>query len=278
MVRIIITLFLILYFSQINHAQCILDAGEDVVICQNDLFTDTIHLNPILTNVDTPLQSVVWEYFYQVPNSTTGLTFWSSIFLNDTSALNPYFTSAPPENDFYIKLIVTDNSGNVCQDSVRIFYSSAVYCLADCIYSIQQGACLPGLFTCVMTVFPAETEWTPHLPCPETSTSYSATITDSVGCVYYSGCMVYVLPSSVSSLSQSNINVYPNPVTESLYIDSERNLQSIQAVMLDVSGKTVLSQTVNKNRVDVSSLPKGVYHLMLYEQEKLLGSEQIVKN
>jgi hypothetical protein len=66
----------------------------------------------------------------------------------------------------------------------------------------------------------------------------------------------------INSLTQnSTIKLYPNPVQNQLFIESEKG-QIIEMNILDISGKEIRSITNNNvNNIDVSELTQGVYIL-----------------
>ncbi len=72
------------------------------------------------------------------------------------------------------------------------------------------------------------------------------------------------------------IEVYPNPTQAQLnFQSSEKSNLSV----LDLSGRTVLTSVASKgkNRVDVESLPSGIYFLRL-ESDQAVSSTRFVKN
>ena len=66
--------------------------------------------------------------------------------------------------------------------------------------------------------------------------------------------------------SEVNIKIYPNPVLNSLNIQSKNNFKSIE--ILDITGRKILEQNQNTSQINVQSLESGVYLLVLYTEEK----------
>lgn len=71
-------------------------------------------------------------------------------------------------------------------------------------------------------------------------------------------------------LQQLTFSVFPNPTTNQLTIITQKNSSSIKAELVDLQGKTVLSQSLNDNSnivnqhtLDVTNLAKGIYILNL---------------
>lgn len=58
--------------------------------------------------------------------------------------------------------------------------------------------------------------------------------------------------------------IYPNPVKDILYLKNIKSKDS-NAEVIDISGKIIMKILINNNKVDVSSLVKGVYFLKVGE-------------
>jgi hypothetical protein len=81
------------------------------------------------------------------------------------------------------------------------------------------------------------------------------------------------MPLSLEKVSESaSLQVYPNPVTDILHIDSA--MRAHQVAVYQLSGVKVLAATVseNKQKLDVSSLSAGVY-IMRISHDK--GSQYV---
>jgi hypothetical protein len=70
----------------------------------------------------------------------------------------------------------------------------------------------------------------------------------------------------VNEYSASRVTVYPNPVTDRLFITTE-NAQMIKIEVYSISGKKVFENLKFENSVDVSSLSKGIYFLEIISEE-----------
>jgi len=83
------------------------------------------------------------------------------------------------------------------------------------------------------------------------------TITDEVGnYAFYQDTPIF----GVNDLVQSKSIVYPNPVSDVLFISSEKITIEYLSVF-SISGKLVLEQRNIDNSIDVSALPPGMYFL-----------------
>lgn len=71
---------------------------------------------------------------------------------------------------------------------------------------------------------------------------------------------------AVVNFENTSFNVYPNPTDKLLNIDINinDNNEPVSLIIKDVTGKTVIEQTLeNSNKIDVSFLAKGFYHVQL---------------
>ena len=81
-----------------------------------------------------------------------------------------------------------------------------------------------------------------------------------------------VLANDEVPSEKAKVLVYPNPVVDVVKIDS-KNLKS--ASLYDMNGKKLLES--NKNEINVSQLPKGVYVLRIVTSDNSLVSKKIIK-
>ncbi len=86
------------------------------------------------------------------------------------------------------------------------------------------------------------------------------------------------LNTSIETVKNKQISIYPNPVKDKLYINSDINFSS--AKVLNHLGQKVLNISIshNKNHIDVASLKDGIYMLKLEEKGKVPILIQFVKN
>ena len=64
---------------------------------------------------------------------------------------------------------------------------------------------------------------------------------------------------SVQNLQNSNLKIYPNPVSDVIFIENVRTNSLVK--IIDVSGKIVLEKKLSGNSIDVKSLSKGIYFI-----------------
>ena len=80
----------------------------------------------------------------------------------------------------------------------------------------------------------------------------------------------------VVSYSLNDINVYPNPVNDALYIDNYENFNIEKLVIYDISGKELLTFKDNFNQIDLSTLTPGLLFLKI-ETERGTVIKRIIK-
>jgi blue copper oxidase len=84
------------------------------------------------------------------------------------------------------------------------------------------------------------------------------------------GQFVVTNPVGTNTAKDTNIpvSIYPNPATERLFVNFENEAQSAYYItVFDVLGRTkiMLPKPDLKNGIDISSLNKGIYHLVIME-------------
>ena len=80
------------------------------------------------------------------------------------------------------------------------------------------------------------------------------------------------MPNAVTSINQTNIEIFPNPTTGDLQI------QNIQADLIEVFDNTgQLVKTINQagNRIDITELPTGFYFLKIFEGEEVYSAKVV---
>jgi len=84
---------------------------------------------------------------------------------------------------------------------------------------------------------------------------------------------------SVSDESTSEFVIYPNPVSDLLYI-SHPSIQNFEISIFTLNGKLVVSKSVNQSNlspIDLSSLPAGQYIFELKTSDQRFSSKFIKK-
>ena len=77
--------------------------------------------------------------------------------------------------------------------------------------------------------------------------------------------------------SGQTLELYPNPVTDRLSIDSELSLGGSGFRVVDALGRCVARGTLHGNGVDVAALPAGVYTLEVTNKDQSTVTRRFVK-
>jgi hypothetical protein len=80
--------------------------------------------------------------------------------------------------------------------------------------------------------------------------------------------------TSTNELTETNINIYPNPSTGVININTNETIENIN--ILDINGKLVHHQT-NNSPIDLSQHAKGIYFINI-TTEKVVINKKIVLN
>jgi len=111
---------------------------------------------------------------------------------------------------------------------------------------------------------------------PAGSHTITVRVTDSNGGVTTSAPTVVTSGTTTTGVQNSNTlnaNIYPNPSSEIVYVDSDTDLSGASFMIIDVMGNEhQLSQTANSlgAQVDVSSLSDGTYVLIIKKDNSVM--------
>lgn len=111
---------------------------------------------------------------------------------------------------------------------------------------------------------------------PSANGTYAVEVT-SGPCSERSDCLVFDT-LGLESFSESDINVFPNPVRTNLKIETNGDLQDLEIQLYDLSGKLILSQSSSEilTTLNIKDIPQGIYFLNVSSSEKT-GTFKIVK-
>lgn len=92
----------------------------------------------------------------------------------------------------------------------------------------------------------------------------TVTVTDLLGeTSSYTETIVVGDPVGLTALNETNINVYPNPVTDVLNVEIN-GVDIVQANLFDISGKLLLSQSINNTtQLNLADFASGLYLLVI---------------
>jgi hypothetical protein len=83
-------------------------------------------------------------------------------------------------------------------------------------------------------------------------------------------------PLSVNSENEISIEIFPNPTSDFIYLNSANNLLDYNVNVYDIFGKIVVNNLRNINKIDLGNLPNGQY-LININLEGKIKSEIIIK-
>lgn len=118
---------------------------------------------------------------------------------------------------------------------------------------------------------------------PTTTTCYTitgtytgaSTQTCSIGgvqCIYVNSCI------GINELkTESDINIYPIPASEKIYIKNNAGLSLKNFTIIDVHGSEILSGTMNENTINSSLMPEGLYFLKIETSKGILNQKIIIQ-
>ncbi|MEM1219886.1 MAG: T9SS type A sorting domain-containing protein [Bacteroidota bacterium] len=82
-----------------------------------------------------------------------------------------------------------------------------------------------------------------------------------------------IQPNSTSQMVDTNITLFPNPVSGTLQI---RNIEADLITLFDAQGRTVLSQALPGQQLNLASLPAGMYFVQIQKDGAILN-DRIIK-
>jgi hypothetical protein len=279
----IFTLLLCSVLYNASSAQLIANAGADAAWCNPVLGLPTPtgpHLggHPTATG-GTPPYTYSWFGF-------NGL--YPFQYLDTDTVANPQLISwvfGLHHVDF--ELVVTDANGQTARDTVRTYASSFTQNLYKCVipkYAGDTVTLTPFIDGGSSAYAPVKYLWTPAqyissdtakfpLCWSPVDKYYMVYATDSVGCTdtpKEGPCYVVVLNNIQKNKWETELKIYPNPVSEYLYIEGdEKTLASLTSLAIyDVEGRSIKAEFKHrpgKIELNTSFLSSGTYLLLYYQ-------------
>jgi len=93
----------------------------------------------------------------------------------------------------------------------------------------------------------------------------------SMGINYYSDFEL-----GTADIQKSEINIFPNPAKDKIYITSSSSLQNTDVEIYTVSGKLVFKDKLKHNSVNINNLSKGIYCIKL-STSQIQTTKKLVK-
>lgn len=289
-----LTSFFFFFFYQIN-AQCVVDIGEDRIICLHNysILGDTIPLSTtITTNVLEPYQ-IIWST--KIVTNLISLPFlYASDLLNDTSGLTPLlYTNVYIENNIPIVFVieVIDSIGNSCKDSISIKFSNFQISMET--YEVQQhsGDTFQIQAFSLGGIPPIKYTWGPKenidtitnssccpLVWPTTDVTYSATVIDSAGCsIGVNPQWNFRIITDIKNLTNNKLNVYPNPTKNIINIEYNEMTPVLFISIFNMKGQEVYKSPVFNNQINIEKIACGFYTFIIRDEKTILSYGKIRK-
>lgn len=278
---------LIYVFSTSLNAQCTADAGPDVHQCHDEA-PPQLGGQPAALNGDGPY---VYEWFIE-PISTISQVIpfvYASDILDDTTSANPeiIYNGTFLGNSITFFLRVTDSNGN--QNVDTCVFTKTLFSVHNMIfdYYIEQGDSVYlnqepniccGFGNTSYNWEPAHGLSVTTLPAlfwtkPDSSISYTATVTDSKGCQQTADgptYNIYVNSVGQSEIHKDQIKLYPNPTSGLLYFENDPNKPILKIEIYNIMGRKMSWKLKPKNIIDMSEYEKGTYIFKFFYDNEIL--------
>jgi len=81
------------------------------------------------------------------------------------------------------------------------------------------------------------------------------------------------------AFKENNIVVFPNPVTDNLYIQTDKILQNGQVQLFDMYGKLIQTNVFQQENIaiNLNNIASGVYTLKILDEEKIIAIRKLIK-
>ncbi|MEM1323069.1 MAG: LamG-like jellyroll fold domain-containing protein [Bacteroidota bacterium] len=92
------------------------------------------------------------------------------------------------------------------------------------------------------------------------------------------GCVETTTTTSTTDLELQSLKIFPNPASDYLIIQSG-DTKAIEVELIDQTGKVLLSSNLSlgSNRIDMDSIPKGIYFLRLATEDSNHTREVVIQ-
>jgi hypothetical protein len=208
-----------------------------------------------------------YTYLWSDPNAQTGSSATGLI-------MGTYTVNVMDSNGCGISASVTITQPNPLKDSAST--ADTLICSGGCtdISANVSGGVSP--YTYSWNIAGATSAL--HV-CPASANTYTTTVQDANGCSATSSVFVDVNAcTSINNLGpiDSKVNFYPNPFSQSIYIDVDLK-EEIYVTLYDMVGKKLGAWNFHSglNSINASALPPGVYMIQIKTSEGVLNKKLI---
>ncbi|MFY8108814.1 MAG: T9SS type A sorting domain-containing protein [Bacteroidia bacterium] len=85
------------------------------------------------------------------------------------------------------------------------------------------------------------------------------------------------MPTGINAISKEEVSVFPNPTTGLVYVNGIQTSASVKVINL--VGKEVINTEINANgTIDMSSVPAGIYMLVIENANGAISTKKVIKN
>ena len=79
----------------------------------------------------------------------------------------------------------------------------------------------------------------------------------------------------VNEVKRKSISIYPNPTSDYLYINSDKEIKEIK--ILDLNGRIVNNLDFVDNKIYLGGLQTGIYFARISDVNGIISTEKIIK-
>jgi hypothetical protein len=72
-----------------------------------------------------------------------------------------------------------------------------------------------------------------------------------------------------------SFTISPNPSNGEVKLSIDRSMQNVNYKVLDVNGRMVVNGNLTNTSIDLSAVEKGLYFILLFEKNEMIGSEKV---
>jgi len=274
-------IYLISTFALLTNinSQCIIEAGMNRNLCPEEIQNSPTLQGEIISG---DVVEIKWEsQYYQ---SQLDKYYYASIMLNDTSVLNPIIELHFEKTVMYFLTGITSNN-ETCTDSVELNFSDWTFLTIDKVTGKMPSDTIQLWIAAESNWQHIRYEWSPNYMISDTTVEkpfvwndttvfYNLIITDSLGCsVTDDVFQVYSNSSSTNEEKEININIFPNPTTNHLTIESPDPINYVE--ILDSNGNLCSRET--STELDLSTYKYGTYILKINFSNGNVKFRKIIK-
>lgn len=282
--------FVMSFLSMDAKGQCIAETRNDTALCtMHGLDTISLGGSPTVSGGVPP-----YDHSWSTSESVGTTTYSASFFLNDTTVADPELHHEAVHSSLTFHLTVSDAAGNTCHDSLEVaFCSFGILTGSFSSTEIQQGdtgQIHPSVGSAGCD--PLSYQWSPDYNIsdpttsdpqvwPDTSTTYSAVVTDSAGCETVDTFQVHVETASIEErgLNPRDVRIHPNPMKERSTIRIEHpDPSGMRMEFYDASGRKVDELPIEgeETRFQRKGLESGIYFYRLFDEQRAVEEGKLI--